>query len=75
MMNPAKLLTFKKDWEAFASRHPRFVQFIMTIAQNGMGVDSVIDVTVTLPDGRTYQSNMRLTQEDVDFIKGIGGSM
>lgn len=75
MMNPAKLLTFKKDWEAFAERHPRFVQFIMTIAKNGMGEGSVIDVTVTLPDGRTYQSNMRLTQEDVDFVKGIGNMM
>lgn len=75
MMNPAKLLTFKKDWEAFAGRHPRFVQFLMTVMQNGVGEESIIDVTVTLPDGRTYQSNMKITSEDVDFIKGIGGSM
>lgn len=75
MINPAKLLSFKKDWEGFAQRHPRFVQFILAIFQNGMGEGSVIDVTVTLPDGKTYQSNMRLTQEDIDFIKGIGNMM
>lgn len=75
MMNPAKLLSLKKDWEAFAQRHPRFVQFILAVAQNGMGEGSVIDVTVTLPDGKTYQSNMRLTQEDVEFVKGIGSMM
>ncbi len=75
MMNPAKLLSLKKDWEAFSARHPRFVQFIMTIAQNGMGVGSIIDVTVTLPDGKTFQSNLRLTQEDVDFVKGFQNKM
>ena len=71
MMNPAKFLTLKKDWDAFSARHPRFVQFIMAVAQNGIGVGSVIDVTVTLPDGKTYQSNLRLTEEDVDFVKGF----
>ncbi len=75
MINPAKLLTLKKEWEGFAQRHPRFMQFIMTIFQNGMGVGSVIDVTVTLPDGRSFQSNMRLTQEDVDLVKNIGSMM
>lgn len=75
MINPAKLLTMKKDWEAFSQRHPKFVQFFMTLMQNGVGVGSVIDVTVTLPDGKSYQSNMRLTQEDVDFVKNIGNML
>ncbi len=68
MMNPAKLLTLKKDWDGFASRHPRFVQFIMALMRSGMGPGAVIDISVTLPDGNTMQSNIKLAQEDVEFF-------
>lgn len=75
MLNPAKLLSLKKDWEAFSARHPKFVQFISTVAANGIGVGSIIDVTVKLPNGKTFQSNMRLTQEDVSFVEGFTKNM
>ena len=40
--------------------------------RSGVGEGSVIDITVTLPDGRTLQSNMRVTAEDVELIKDLG---
>lgn len=75
MMNPAKLLTLKKEYTAFSQRHPKFMQFIITLIQNGVGVGSVIDVTVTMPDGRNWTSNMKVTEEDVEFIKGFKDMM
>lgn len=75
MMNPAKLLTIKKDWDGFSARHPRFVQFIMVLMRSGIGPGAVIDVTVTLPDGNNMQSNIKLTQEDVEFFGKIKDMM
>ncbi len=75
MMNPAKLLTLKKDWDGFSARHPRFVQFIMALMHSGLGPGAVIDVTVTLPDGTSMQSNMKLAQEDVEFFNTIKNMM
>ena len=75
MINPAKLLQFRKDWGEFENRYPKFVKFIGAVVQSGIGEDSVIDVCVTLPDGRKLESNMKLTAEDVEFIKGFGNIM
>ena len=36
MVNPAKLLKFRKEWGEFETRHPKFVRFIMTIARKGL---------------------------------------
>lgn len=72
MINPAALLQFRKSWGAFEQRHPKFVMFIKAVFQNGVGEGSVIDIKVTLPDGRELESNMKITAEDVEFIKDIG---
>ncbi len=71
MLNPMKLMGMKKDYEEFAGRHPRFVQFVMALMQSNIGAGSVIDITVTTPDGKNYQSNMRLTEEDIEFVKSF----
>lgn len=70
-MNPAMILTLKKKWEEFSERHPKFAAFLHQLAGSGVGEGSVIDITVTLPDGRKMQSNMRLSAEDVELIQGL----
>lgn len=71
MINPAVLITFKKKIEEFGMRHPRFVSFIQALKGREMPVGSVIDITVTMPDGETFQSNIKLTEEDIEMLKTI----
>lgn len=73
MVNPAALLTFKKKWDEFSGRHPRFVSFIGAMQQSGVPVGSIIDISVTLPSGEKYQSNLKLTEEDIEMIRSLGG--
>ena len=70
-MNPAMLLTLKKKWEEFGERHPKFAAFLHDVAGQGITEGSIIDITVTMPDGKKYQSNMKVTQEDLELIKGL----
>lgn len=70
-MNPATLLTFKKKFEEFSERHPRFVQFLGALKNNNITEGSVIDVKVTQPDGQVFQSNIKLTQEDLEMLKSL----
>ena len=72
MVNPMKLLELKNQWAEFEKRHPKFVQFIMTVARNGVSEQSVIAVKITLPDGREVESNMKVTKEDIEMIKTLG---
>ena len=72
MINPASLLSFRKDWGEFEKRHPKFVLFLKAAFQSGIGEGSVIDISVTLPDGRKLESNMKISAEDVEFLKKMG---
>ncbi|MBQ6638489.1 MAG: hypothetical protein IJH82_07515 [Lachnospiraceae bacterium] len=71
MMNPAALLTLKKKWEEFQERHPKFAMFLINVAGQGMETGSVIDITITMPDGKIYQSNMRVSEEDIELFKSL----
>lgn len=71
MFNPAKLLQFRNDWNAFQQRHPKFVKFAIAVVQSGVPEGSVIEMKVTTPDGREMESNLRLSQEDIEFVKGF----
>ncbi|MBQ1489183.1 MAG: hypothetical protein IIZ41_10565 [Lachnospiraceae bacterium] len=71
MMNPATLLTLKKKWEEFQERHPKFAMFLINVAGQGMETGSVIDITITMPDGKIYQSNMRVSEEDIELFKSL----
>ena len=73
MVNPAALLSFKKKWDEFATRHPRFVAFLGALKNQGVAEGSVIDIKVTMPNGEAYQSNIKLTPEDVELIKSLAG--
>lgn len=75
MVNPATLLTLKKRWEEFSARHPKFVAFLGAMKNRGMAEGSVIDMKITMPDGEVFQSNIKLTAEDIELIKGLAGSV
>ena len=71
MRNPAKLLQLKKQYEAFADRHPKFLRYLAYITDNYMTEGTVMDVTVTDAEGKTLHGNARLTTEDVAFLKEV----
>ena len=71
MFNPASILKFSKDWKEFEERHPKFALFVKTVMMTGVNTGSVIDISITLPDGKKLESNMKITDEDVEFLKSI----
>ena len=71
MVNPAMLLTLKKKWEEFSVRHPKFVSFIQALKGRGVTEGSIIDITVTMPDGEKFQSNLKLSAEDIEMIRSL----
>ena len=73
MVNPAALLTLKKQWEEFSERHPKFVAFLSALKNQGMAEGSIIDIKVTMPNGETFQSNIKLTAEAVELVRSLAG--
>lgn len=75
MVNPAALLTFKKKWDEFSGRHPKFVSFLGALKNQGITEGSIIDMKVTMPNGEVFQSNIKLTHEDIELIRGLAGQV
>ena len=51
MINPAKMLKMKEYWNQFAANHPRCVSFLGAVSSEPMEVGTIIEVSITKPDG------------------------
>jgi hypothetical protein len=69
--NPLKLAQFKSAWEDFANRHPKFAAFLNLITKTGFREGTVIDITITPPDGQSISSNIKITSEDIALINSL----
>ena len=70
-INPMKLLEIRNLWSAFTRRHPKFPQFLTAVQQAGIPEGTIIEVTITPPDGKTFTSNLKVTAEDIDAVKSL----
>ncbi len=68
MRNPAQLLRLKKQWDGFASRHPKLLRYLIYVSDNSLEEGALLDLTVTDPEGKALHANARLTAEDVVFL-------
>lgn len=76
MVNPMALLKLKKEWELFTQRHPKFIKFLGVAKDDYIREGTVIEMTVTDPDGKAIRANLRATPEDMavfDEIKKMLG--
>ena len=74
-MNPLALLKAKKSWETFCGNHPRFPAFLQAVQSAGIQEGTIIEVSVTTPEGRKMTTNVRLTASDMQAfndLKGLG---
>jgi hypothetical protein len=72
MINPAKLFKMKSMWERFVENHPKFPQFMNAVQSNGITEGSVIEITVTTPDGKNISTNVRITASDKEMFTELG---
>jgi len=41
------------------------------VQQAGISEGTVIEVQITIPDGRTFTSNLKVQQEDIEAVKSL----
>lgn len=70
-MNPADLFTLSKGWKTFSNNHPKVVMFLQYIAQNPIEEGTIISFSVQRPDGKPVATNMKVTQEDLEFVETL----
>ena len=71
MRNPAKMMQLRKQYNAFAARHPKFLRYLAYVSDRYLADGTVMDVTVTDAEGKSLHGNAKLTAEDVAFLQEV----
>lgn len=65
------LAKLKSAFAAFQQEHPKFMPFINAVKGDAFRKDSIIEISVKSPEGRTYTTNFRVTEKDLELIQTI----
>lgn len=71
MINPSKVLKMKQHWETFSSNHPKCVSFLSSVASEPMEAGTVIEVSITKPDGSVKCTNIKVQPSDLEMLDAL----
>ena len=71
MINPMKLLQMKPLITKFQNAHPKFMQFFAAVAQSGMKEGTIVEISITDPEGKNLCTNIRLTKDDLELFDSV----
>ena len=67
-MNPMEMMKIAQACQTFSANHPKFLPFVNAVSQGALVEGSVIEIAVTTPEGKKLESNLKLTQSDLEFL-------
>jgi hypothetical protein len=71
MMNMGNVMKLMNFQNRFVQTHPKFAAFFHNVLAQGMEEGSVIEITVTKPDGTATTGNMRVQQSDLEMLQEL----
>lgn len=69
----ARLQKLKSQLYTFHRNHPKFAPFLDAVNKNALGEGTIIEISVTSPEGRHYETNLKVNQEDLEFLHSLQG--
>ena len=68
-MNPMMLMQLQQRLGKFQQDHPKFLPFMMAVKDNALQEGTVFAMKVTTPEGKTIESNIKLTANDIETVR------
>lgn len=70
-MDIMKMMKIKGAWDKFQKNHPKFVPFLNAVSQNGVTEGTIMELTVTTPDGKSLSTNIKVQSSDLELLEQI----
>jgi hypothetical protein len=67
-MDFSTIMRVKEAWDTFTRNHPKFMPFMQAVTREAISDGTVIEIKVTSPQGKEYNTNMKITQSDLDLF-------
>ncbi len=71
MMDFSAVMKIKEAWDVFSNNHPKFMPFMQAVSREAVSEGTIIEVKVTSHQGKEYNTNMKITQSDLDLFNQI----
>lgn len=62
-------MKFKQAWDTFTMNHPKFPGFLNAMQSRGIHEGDVIGISVTGADGKTIETNVRVSAGDLELFE------
>jgi len=71
MVNPSKILKMKQYWDTFSGNHPKFASFLNAVSSEPMEAGTIIEVSITKPDGSVKTTNLKVQPSDLELLEAL----
>lgn len=71
MVNPASIMKLMGAKNKFSQTHPKFAAFFQAVIAQGIEEGTVVEITVTRPDGTSLTGNMKVQQSDLELMQEL----
>lgn len=71
MDNLQMIFQLKRMWDSFSDNHPMFTKFLKAVNKKGIQEGTVIDITVTDPEGNPLSTNLKVTASDLELFRAL----
>lgn len=65
----AMMQKIQSGLNTFRQNHPKFPMFLKAVSQEALVEESVIEITVTTPEGKEYCSNLKVKPSDLELVE------
>lgn len=67
-MNPASIVKLMSAKAQFKRNHPKFSAFVKTVFSRPIEEGTVIEISVTRPEGEHVTANIKIQQSDLELL-------
>ena len=72
-MNISALWKLKGAWAQFTQNHPKFPLFLEVVQNKGIQEGTVIGISFTDTEGKTIETNLKVTASDIELYESLKG--
>ncbi len=65
------IMQLKGAWDTFTANHPKFPMFLKAAMSKGIKEGTIIEVTITDPDGTPINTNIKVTESDLRLFETL----
>ncbi len=67
-MDLGMIMKLKGAWDTFTGNHPKFPLFLQAVGKKGIKEGSILEVSITDPDGTVMNTNLKITATDMELL-------